>query len=731
MAFLDREGLQKVWAHMNSQIYKKAEKNKEELTQYLIDELAKRNQLAPEFANSKDDCTDESKLYVLPDGYIYAYIQTVTEGETVPNYTNLLDDPNAYVKNGYRYSYSGQAFKEQASDCAIVVPVPTDRPYIIRVRGATMNGCNYPGSVYLSNDNNVFTATLADSTASGFSYDDDGNGNIRFDVVGLPSTQYKYIVFHTARVSDENALIVTINEEIEDITTPGGIEYRWASTGHAFVPADYEDRIVALETGLDVAKDDIETLQAKVSGVSTSVNATTAFSVPAYCPVPQLPADGSDGSDFNYKTMTTQDAYDYMDALANKYTSYLYKQVMGRDASDAFDHNRYILSKAYWRAWQKENYPRMFAWINGSTVIYSVSVSPRVGDTMYSTPYIGTVYSTVTAVNSAAKTASTRTVNGLVFTRNESGDMEPTIAYTKPPRYPGDFATATVYNSSYGTLTTVSTVGSDYIIGEDGIKYIRYPFEDRRQDKTKPLSVFILANEHGLNGDALIPSFAVMRMAKDLCQNTENPFLRWLKENCMLTMIPVGNPWGYARYLVNNGSGYYNSNGVNINRNYDTPGWSTSDTNYGDAETFGAYPGSEIETQHIMDTMRLCKPAVGISMHGLGFPPEYADLPDNGYFIYQGQGFDSARVHKIAETLYSSYCLGPGTSVDYAQHYEMCGKSPAYIQYTGAVGGLTETICWEAGTSNEYTARAMEQAYTQLLLFLQNWCEEALQRTSE
>lgn len=40
MAFLDREGLQKVWAHMNSQIYKKAEKNKEELTLYLIDELA-------------------------------------------------------------------------------------------------------------------------------------------------------------------------------------------------------------------------------------------------------------------------------------------------------------------------------------------------------------------------------------------------------------------------------------------------------------------------------------------------------------------------------------------------------------------------------------------------------------------------------------------------------------------------------------------------------------------
>lgn len=698
--------------------------DKAELSEYIADELAKRGQLKPEFANDIDGCTDESKLYVLPDGLIYGYIQTVTEGETVPNYTNLLDDPNAYVKNGYRYSHSSAAFKAQASDCAIVVPIPTVSECVIRVRGATMNGCNYPGSIYFDTNNATFGVVVPDSNQ--VTHGDDENGDAKISILKMPSTAYSYIVFHVAHVTNVDALIVTVNEEIVDVTTPGGIEYQWASTGHAFVPADYEDRIVDLEAGLADAKSDIETLQEKVSGVSISTNATTAFSVPAYCPVPQLPADGSEGADFDYKTVTTQDAHDFMDALANKYTSYLYKQVMGKDASGEFDHNRYILSKAYWRAWQKENYPRMFAWLNGSTLIYSASVSPRVGDTMYSTPYIGTAYSTVTAVNSAAKTASTRTVNGLVFTRHESGDVEPTIAYTKPPRYPGDFATATVYNSSYVTLTTVSTVGSDYIIGADGIKYIRYPFEDRRQDKTKPLSVFILSNEHGLNGDALIPSFAVMRMAKDLCKNTENTFLRWLKENCTLTMIPVGNPWGYARYLVNNGSGYYTSTGVNINRNYDTPGWSTSDTNYGDRETFGAYPGSEIETQHIMDTMRLCKPAVGISMHGLGLPPEYADLPDNGYFIYQGQGFDSTRVHKIAETLYSSYGMGPGTSIDYAQHYEMCGKSPAYIQYTGAVGGLTETICWEAGTSNEYTARAMEQAYTQLLLFLQTWCEEAL-----
>jgi hypothetical protein len=219
-------------------------------------------------------------------------------------------------------------------------------------------------------------------------------------------------------------------------------------------------------------------------------------------------------------------------------------------------------------------------------------------------------------------------------------------------------------------------------------------------------------------------------MAKDLCKNTENPFLKWLKENCMITMIPIGNPWGYDRHLNGNGNGYYNSNGININRNYDTPGWATSDTDYGDVETFGAYAGSEIETQHIMNTMQLCKPAVGISMHGLELPDEYKNLPDNGYFIHQGCGYDSKRITGIAETLYSAYNLAADADIEQTNSSDNCGKSPAYIQYVGAVGGLTETICWEAGTNNVYTAVAMEQAYTQLLLFLQTWCEEALEKQS-
>lgn len=40
---------------------------------YLLEELAKRGVVSPLFASDIADCTDESRLYVLPDGYIYSF----------------------------------------------------------------------------------------------------------------------------------------------------------------------------------------------------------------------------------------------------------------------------------------------------------------------------------------------------------------------------------------------------------------------------------------------------------------------------------------------------------------------------------------------------------------------------------------------------------------------------------------------------------------------------------
>lgn len=47
--------------------------NPDTMKAYIADELAKRGQLKPEFANDISECTDTTKMYVLPNGYIYAY----------------------------------------------------------------------------------------------------------------------------------------------------------------------------------------------------------------------------------------------------------------------------------------------------------------------------------------------------------------------------------------------------------------------------------------------------------------------------------------------------------------------------------------------------------------------------------------------------------------------------------------------------------------------------------
>lgn len=70
----------------------KQEINNESHT-FIVEELTKRGQLRPEFANSIEECTDTTKLYVLPDGYIYAYMnsQWASTGQAFTSFDTLED----------------------------------------------------------------------------------------------------------------------------------------------------------------------------------------------------------------------------------------------------------------------------------------------------------------------------------------------------------------------------------------------------------------------------------------------------------------------------------------------------------------------------------------------------------------------------------------------------------------------------------------------------------------
>lgn len=292
MAFLDREGLQKVWAHMNSQIYKKAEKNKEELTLYLIDELAKRNQLSPEFANSVEECADQSKLYVLPDGYIYAYMYTEVAAEgsnnnlAVPKISTDTSDPDAWLE-GYRFSTSSISTQ---SGGVITNRIPCKLGDTIYIKGLNVNvqlGSSYARIRPYNGDSVVNIGSL---DAKGII--DNGYGTVNGDLITLrmvaeadPDYNMSSNAFDSVRLNGSyisgytaDTVKITVNEEYKETTGETIKEYAWTNTGHAFVPADNENRVIALENDVAKAKEQTATLDKRV----TSLEESTDESIPTY-----------------------------------------------------------------------------------------------------------------------------------------------------------------------------------------------------------------------------------------------------------------------------------------------------------------------------------------------------------------------------------------------------------------------------------------------------------------
>lgn len=644
---------------------------------------------------------DKTKMYGMKaevSEYIYACKQktVTTEGGTVPNFTNLLTDSRTIIKDGKRFSTSSVAWKDVTGGTSYIVPIPKGS-VTLRVRNYTHAGYE---AVYGFTDENTYKETLS-STGMGTST---GEKAITFN-----NSASNYAVFCS---KPESVEIITVNEEISYKTTEGTTttEYVWESTGHKVVPPECEEDIIALQNDITKLRNEQTTLKKALEDVQ-------AYSVgEVFAPCPQLPANSTSGSDINADNCSAQDIYNYIDGVMAEYPNYIAKETMGKDQSGTYDVNRYILSKHYYKAWQRQNYPKMYAWVNGSTTIYSTSVSPRIGDTLYTTAYIGTSKGTVTAVNNANES---RTVGGVVYTRDKSKDVEPTLVYTTivdTDAYDNNNTDEDtghkVYNDSLGETTTISSASGNTITGANGITYVRYPMGDRNSDFEKFVVMTIGSNEHGPALDPRDGAIICARLIKDLaeCRNANNLFLNHIKNNVMLIFIPVINPYGFTLGTSSpHGDGYYNYNGVNINRNYDCVGFGVDTA--GDHPA-GEYGGSEIETQYFMNTISEPNSDVAISIHILG-------VNNDNMCHYQGNGFDESKLKKIAEVMkmnynlnFTSYGTAPLTTT---------AKSPTYITKAGAKGGIIEFQNRIGGSGTRHTERAMEGCYTLLLESMHMW----------
>lgn len=192
---------------------------------------------------------DTSKVYVLPDGYMYSYMTKTLERE-IPNCTNLFKVSEA--KDGYRISSNG-SLKEQSGTNSVVsnfIKVEPNTEYALRA-------CPGFGMIgeYSDLPTNEQIAVVPDTAVK--NYDPDNKiwepprSGVRLSYITTSATT-KYIRLTIYRNNTvfiyPDEYYITLNEPVDfgsKVVTQTVTE--WMNTGQSFVSTDYGDRILAIE----------------------------------------------------------------------------------------------------------------------------------------------------------------------------------------------------------------------------------------------------------------------------------------------------------------------------------------------------------------------------------------------------------------------------------------------------------------------------------------------------
>ena len=211
---------------------------------------AQASQQAPLFATTIDECVDTTKVYVLPDGNIYGYVSTRTEGgeKLFKDWLPLGIDSDGSIFNGigykvgWRVNTSG-ALQEDTSGCVVTGFIPCKSGDIIRISGMTFNV-----------NNNYAISYKSDFTKYGnpiyrTAFKDEGNGLYSIDTSSFPTTT-AYVRISVGSFSAD--AVIAINEEIvysEPTTT-----YKWTDTGHPFIAIMEDGAVVNVATQTDISE---------------------------------------------------------------------------------------------------------------------------------------------------------------------------------------------------------------------------------------------------------------------------------------------------------------------------------------------------------------------------------------------------------------------------------------------------------------------------------------------
>lgn len=200
-------------------------------------------QAYPLFANTIEECTDPTKLYVLPDGYIYAYMTksyTSVRTLTAEDYSIGNMSVNGLPQSGVQRVYTTELLPLHDGS---ITSISRSSPYDFIVYF-------YNTSNPTETNPNALSSSLTGKTTWNVANVDDVRNLTCTTGTMSGATHFRVAI----RNHDSNTDIGTIEAALQGITITNSLHTQLAqfmNTGHAFVPADYEGRIVALEKALE------------------------------------------------------------------------------------------------------------------------------------------------------------------------------------------------------------------------------------------------------------------------------------------------------------------------------------------------------------------------------------------------------------------------------------------------------------------------------------------------
>lgn len=260
---------------------------KDGLKEYIINEISKRETgiietvkaevplvktaEQPTFVNSIDEMIDTSKIYVMPDGFLYAYMLTevisggyTNKAEPLPSNTT---DTTKWV-NGYRFSSSDISAQSGKTVSNYITCKNGD---VIRIKGVTLESNVDRFCVYSTADGSEKISPNYWNATNNFYACELVNG-----VYVVTLNSYQNYVIHDFRFAmttptDASAVVVTVNEEIVDATIVK--EYAWVNTNHAFVPNDYDEEFVAINKEINQLKNSVVNLEQAKAKIEENIEA--------------------------------------------------------------------------------------------------------------------------------------------------------------------------------------------------------------------------------------------------------------------------------------------------------------------------------------------------------------------------------------------------------------------------------------------------------------------------